>query len=73
MMYNRKPITPAQLRKKLIRLIDAEKYKMVEFSGDRNPQVIEIYHKSEARRDCWQAVLDALQGDPFLLNSYDNI
>ena len=69
----RKKLTPAKLRDKLIRLAEGERLKLEAWKNDRNPQVIEMYHRAEGRLDAWTAVIDALRGDPFLINIYDQL
>lgn len=65
-----KPITPAQLRKKLVSAIENETKSITTFTGNRNPQVMELLYKAQGRRCAFEAALEALQGDQFLLNIF---
>jgi hypothetical protein len=65
-----KPITISKLRKKLQSAIDHENEKINEYTGELNPQIIELLNLAEGRKLAFQAVLESIQGDMFLLNLY---
>jgi hypothetical protein len=64
----------AAARKKILDnlVIVAAKYRQmsIELRGATNPQVIAAHHRSDGLADAFDAVLDAMKGDPVLLNLY---
>lgn len=65
-----KRIAIPELRQKLLNAIELENQKIIDYTGELNPQIIELKHVSEGRKQAFQAVLESLQGDLFLLNMY---
>jgi hypothetical protein len=63
-------ITMSQLRKKLESSLANEDRKLVAFASDSNPQVVEMRLKAEARREVFEAVIIAINGDSWLLNTF---
>jgi hypothetical protein len=64
-----KPTTP-QLRSKIEAAIAGQKQFVDEMKGNKNPQVVEMVLKCEARIEAWDAVLWAINGSGVLLNTY---
>lgn len=48
--------------------IHNEDEKINDYTGEINSQIIELLHVSQGRKQGFQAVLESLQGDMFLLN-----
>lgn len=57
-------------KKKLLALWQAEVDKVETWNGVKNPQMLEMKHRAEGRRDAFLAILDAMNGNNFLLDSY---
>jgi hypothetical protein len=56
-----KPTMP-QLRSKIEAAIAGQKQFVDEMKGNRNPQVVEMVLKCEARIEAWEDVVDAMNG-----------
>jgi len=64
-----KPTLP-QLRSRIEAAIAGQKQFVTEMKGNKNPQVVEMALKAEARIEAWDAVLWAINGSGALLNTY---
>lgn len=54
----------------LIQAIRYQEEQIAILEGSTNPQIQEVLIKRKAERDAFQAALQALHGDYFLLNTY---